>query len=148
MITVPVEWWTLIVATILPAIVAAVRSRYASSRWGALLLVGLTVLTALAAEIGSTFDLGAAAERFVILFVVAVVAHYGLLRPAGLTGSEGAIAQAIPGGLGADTKGVLVCAGEIGTLTSSDADIGGEITVNGQRINSQTGEPYDGRHER
>jgi hypothetical protein len=101
MVNVPIEWWTLIVATILPAVVALVRDRYGSSRLGALLLVGLTVLTSLLAELGSEFNLTEAAERFVIMFVVAVVAHYGLLQPAGITGRTGAITTAVPGGLGA-----------------------------------------------
>lgn len=105
MIAIPIEWYELLLATILPAVVALVQSRYASSRWGALLLVGLTVLTAVLTELGSTFDLGDAAEKFVIMFIIAVTAHYGVLRPAGITGKQGAISQAVPGGLGGPSTG-------------------------------------------
>jgi hypothetical protein len=103
MVTVPLEWWDLLVGTLLPAIVALVRDRYGSSRLGALLLVGLTALAAVLGEIGSTFDAGDAAQRFVILFVIAVVTHYGLLQPAGITGRKGVITTAVPGGIGGGT---------------------------------------------
>lgn len=42
-----------------------------------------------------------AALSFVQLFVLAVVTHYGFLKPVGVTGADGVIATAVPGGIGA-----------------------------------------------
>lgn len=109
MITIPAEWWTLILATILPALVALIRSRWGSSQLGSLLLLGLSVLGAVATEVivdstgAASFSWADVGKRFVLLFVVAVAAHFGLLKPAGVTGSDGVIARAVPGGLGNNT---------------------------------------------
>lgn len=111
MVTVYAQWWTLLLGTILPAVVALVRARWGSSRLGALLLVALSVVTAVAAEIvvdsvgDATFSWVDVGERFVLLFVVAVVAHFGLLKPTGITGSDGVIERKVPGGIG-DTRTV------------------------------------------
>ena len=43
-----------------------------------------------------------AALSFVQVFVLAVTSHFGILKPVGVTGSEGMIAVAVPGGLGAE----------------------------------------------
>lgn len=107
MITIPGEWWTLLLGTVLPAVVALVKSRWSSGRVGALVLLGLTVLTAVASEIivdatgAATFSWQDVAERFVLLFVVAVAFHFGLLKPTGITGSQGVIAEKVPAGIGA-----------------------------------------------
>lgn len=106
MITIPAEWWTLLVGTVLPALVALVQARYSSSKWGAFLLLALSAVSAVALELivsgdGSvTFSWADVGQRFVILFVTAVVAHFGFLRAFGVTGHEGAIQRAVPKGIG------------------------------------------------
>lgn len=100
-VVIPFEWWTLLVGTVLPAIVALVRQRYSASKWGAILLLALTAVTAVVAEIpDGTFEWGDVGKRFVMLFVAAVVAHFGFLRGLGVTGHDGVIARTVPGGIG------------------------------------------------
>jgi hypothetical protein len=123
-ITIPAEWWELLVATLLPAAVALVRARWASSQWGAMLLVALTVLASLAGEIGSTFDLSDAAQRFVIMFIVAVVAHFGLLRPFRVTGSDGVIARVVPGGVGTGSGPKITLTFTATTVTPTSVSTG------------------------
>jgi len=45
------------------------------------------------------------------VFLVGVGFHYGLLKPLGATGTDGAIATAVPGGVGAD-RGDVVTQGQ------------------------------------
>lgn len=101
-------WLTFLVATALPMLVAVIRSRYASSKTGALILVFLSVisgwLTSLGAS-GGEFDLKTAVVGIFVSFITAVGTHYGLLKPAGVTGSDGAIQKALPMGVGA-TKAI------------------------------------------
>lgn len=106
-----VQLLTLLVSVVLPALVALVTRRMASSGLKAVVLVGLAAVTGFLSELldalvhATVFDLGAALMMWLTAFIVAVAAHYGLLKPTGVTGSQGAIANAVPGGLGADDPG-------------------------------------------
>ena len=103
MIQVPDLWLTFAVATVLPALVALVTSKFASSKFKGVVLAALSALTGVVTSLQATdgaLDLKVAFTSFVITFVTAVAVHYGLLKPVGLTGSNGAVANAVPSGLG------------------------------------------------
>lgn len=53
-----------------------------------------------------SIDWKVAALSFVQMFTLAVVSHYGILKPTGVTGSEGLIATTVPGGLGTEEQPV------------------------------------------
>lgn len=104
-VTIDDFWLTFLVATVLPAVTAFVTRRFASSAWGATVLLLLSVisgwLTSLYAT-GGSFDLKTAVIAIITTFVTAVASHYGLLKPTGITGSQGAIQKAVPMGIGSD----------------------------------------------
>lgn len=54
-----------------------------------------------ASNSGAAFDFHQAGFTVLTGFAVAVLAHFGLLSPLALTGSNGAIQSWLPGGLGA-----------------------------------------------
>lgn len=102
-ITIPDLWLTFIVASGLPILVGVVKARFSSSRVGALLLLTLSVLagwlTSLQAT-GGSFEPKAAITSIFISFVTAAGFHYGFLKPAGITGTEGVVQKAVPAGIG------------------------------------------------
>lgn len=103
MYEIPDYWLTFAVATVLPALVALVTSKFASSALKGVLLAALSavagVLTTVQAN-GGQFDWKVALTGFVMTFVTAVAVHYGFLKPVGVTGSDGAIQEAVPAGVG------------------------------------------------
>ena len=105
MIYVDVQWATLLIAVLLPVLVAVVKAKGASSAWGAWILAALSavtaVLTVLLANADQGFPVKDAVILFVEVFVVAVASHFGFWKPVGATGSAGKVAALIPGGLGA-----------------------------------------------
>lgn len=106
-----VQLLTLLVSVVLPALVALVTKRMASPALKSVTLLLLAALTGFLSELlhalttALPFDLGAAAFTWLASFLIAVVSHYGLLKPTGLTGSQGVIAAAVPGGIGEDDPG-------------------------------------------
>lgn len=101
-----VQLLTLLVSVILPILVALTTNRLASPGLKAVVLALLAALVGFLSELldaltdHTAFDVGAAVLSWVTVFIVAVASHYGLLKPVGLTGSSGAVAQAVPGGVG------------------------------------------------
>lgn len=106
-----VQLLTLLVSVVLPALVALLTSRLASPGVKAIALALLAALVGFLSELadaltaGTPFDAAAALMSWVTAFIVAVASHYGLLKPTGVTGSTGAIANALPGGIGRDDPG-------------------------------------------
>ncbi|TFV90377.1 hypothetical protein [Blastococcus sp. CT_GayMR16] len=106
-----VQLLTFAVSAVLPALVALITKRMAAPALKAVTLLFLAALTGLLSELldalvtALPFDFGTAAANWLMAFIVAVAAHYGLLKPLKMTGSQGAIATAVPGGLGADDPG-------------------------------------------
>lgn len=100
------ELLTFVLGVVLPALVALVTKQVASETVKSLMLVFLSgvagVLTewqdAMAAGVG--MDWGNALWAAFQVFAVAVLTHFGLLKPMGVTGSDGAIQRKMPGGLG------------------------------------------------
>ena len=81
----------LVVGLVLPALVGLVTQKVTSSRLKALLLAALSALTGLGSELltavqsGSGYDFGTGVVTALGVFVLAVVTHYGLLKPTGVT---------------------------------------------------------------
>ncbi len=96
-------WLTMLIAVILPALVSLVTKQLASSGLKAVILLLLSAVTGALTSIqnqGGTFVLKDVFLATLFTFLVAVGVHFGLLKPAGITGSEGAIQTAVPGGIG------------------------------------------------
>lgn len=95
---------TLWVAPFLPILVAFFTKRHAHPAVKAGVLAVLAVVSALvtaAIQNGSSIDLDKGfAQRLLVTGIVAVAAHYGLLRPAAVTGADGVVARKVEGGLG------------------------------------------------
>lgn len=89
----PVLLASLLVGVVLPALVALVTKQVASSGLKAWVLLALSAVSAVAVQVvqSGAFNGTAAVNTFLITFVTAVAAHYGLLKPAGLTGTDGVI---------------------------------------------------------
>lgn len=103
MIEVPDYWLTFVVATVLPALVALVTSKLSSSAFKGLALAALSAAAGVVTSLqlsGGVFEWQTALTSFFITFVTATAVHYGLLKPVGVTGSNGAVANSVPGGLG------------------------------------------------
>jgi hypothetical protein len=103
LVTIDEFWLAFLIGTILPAATAFVTNRFASGAVKSLTLLALSLITGGATSVaatGGTFELKAAVVGFFVTFVTGVATHYGLLKPNGVTGSDGAIARAVPGGIG------------------------------------------------
>lgn len=99
-VTLDQYWLTMIIAVVLPALVALVTKQVASSNVKAVLLL---LLSAVAGTVTSwqntngTFDLKDAVVATLLTFVIAVGSHFGLLKPLEITGSGGAIQRRTAG---------------------------------------------------
>lgn len=103
MITFDTYWLTIVIAVILPAIVALVTKQAASGTVKALTLSFLSLVTATLTQIlnsGGSFDWQLTLRDFVVTYVIAVCVHFGLLKPMSLTGAEGRIQSTFTGGIG------------------------------------------------
>lgn len=106
---VALEWWQLLVGTVLPLLTALVTLRVASSGFKAVITITLAALTELTRQVvetatatGST-DWGQFLPNTIATFVVATGMHYGLWKPTAVSGSAGLIQTSVPGGLGHPT---------------------------------------------
>jgi hypothetical protein len=98
---------TLVVGSALPSLTALVTNRFATSTMKTAILAALSLLTAAGEQAvtdGGDFDVAHFLAVALVQFILAVAVHYQVTKPAGLTGGNGAIARAIPGGIGAPTK--------------------------------------------
>ena len=92
-----------LVSTALPALTAFITHRYAGKGFKAVILVVLSLAGGVANEMiqqGGNFSLTQSGIWAVITFMSAAVLHSGLLKPLGVTGSEGLIAKTFSRGLG------------------------------------------------
>lgn len=104
---VDVTWLTLIATVLLPMVTALVTNRVAHPGLKAGVLALLALVTSLVNEwvaadghVGFAWSSWAATAATV--FLGAVGLHYGLLKPAQVTGSQGVIAARVSGGVGSD----------------------------------------------
>jgi hypothetical protein len=104
--SIDLNWLLLLTSTVLPQATAVITNRWAASGVKAnvlaLLSAGSGFLLAFQGVGGvwSAFDWNHAAADAVTTFLVAGGLHTWLLEPKGVTGKDGAWAQAIPGGIG------------------------------------------------
>lgn len=100
---------SLILSFGIPIVVGLITNRLANGALKSLTLFALAAIVAVLAEIvdKGSFETFNAFMLFAQNFLVAVTAHYGFLKPSGITGTNGKVQTAVPGGLnlGAPTKG-------------------------------------------
>lgn len=92
-----------LVGFVLPAVVALVTKRVADAQLKSLVLLALSAVTGVVTQVlasNGSFDVKTAFLAFASTFGAGVMSHYGVLKPAGVTGSEGVIATAVQGGIG------------------------------------------------
>ena len=100
------QWLNVAINVVLPALVALVTSRVAHPGLKAVVLLFLSAVSGFliswldAVSMSSAFDWSQSGFTVLLGFGVAVLTHFGLLKPAGITGSEGSIQTSAPGGLG------------------------------------------------
>lgn len=89
-----------LIGVVLPMAVAVVTHRLAAGWLKTVVLIALSVLSSLLTTVVvSDFHWGTFAMTFLVQFGSAVLAHFGVLKPAGVTGAEGVIQKALPKGL-------------------------------------------------
>lgn len=99
-------WLNLIVSVALPMIVALVSKQDAHPGLKAVLLLALSAVSGFfmqwldAVHAHHAFDLSAGMMQTLVGFGMAVLAHYGLLKPVSVSGSQGVIQSKVPGGIG------------------------------------------------
>ena len=99
-------WVNLVAGTLLPIVVALVTKRVAPSSVKTIILIVLAAIAALLQNIiqlGGEFDVKTTVLNFVLTLFTAIAAHFGVLKPVLVTGSEGAVQKAVPGGIGPST---------------------------------------------
>jgi hypothetical protein len=86
-----VQLLQLLVAVILPVVVGLVTTRVTAPGRKAILLLTLSVVTSMLAELlyaiqmGVAYDLGAGIVLALTTFIVGVATHYGLWKPTGVS---------------------------------------------------------------
>lgn len=82
-------WLGLVISVVLPVLVGLVTTRVTSARAKAVLLLALTsangFLVELAAPHPSGYDVGTAVVLTLVSFSMAVLTHFGLWKPTGLS---------------------------------------------------------------
>lgn len=105
------SWLGILMALILPMLVALVTNNVASSAVKAVTLAFLAALTGLGQElidaggILTGFDWATAASNMVWTFLLGVGLHFGLLKPIGVTAKDGLIQRSVPAGIGGADQG-------------------------------------------
>lgn len=101
------NWLTLVLGVGLPILTGLVTARVAHPGLKATILALLAAVGGIVQELYSVggvldgFDWSSAVADATSVFLLAVGMHYGLLRPTGVTGSDGAVQTgALAGGLG------------------------------------------------
>lgn len=100
------NWLLVLSGTLLPILTGLVTARVAHPGLKATVLALLSAVAGLLNELYSVagnaalYDWSAGLANAVTVFLVGVGLHYGLLRPTGVTGSDGGVQRAVPGGIG------------------------------------------------
>ena len=104
-VTIDEYWLNLLVSMFLPIVVALVTKRFATGNVKALVLLFLSIITGWLTSLqatGGTFEIESAITSIIVSFIAAAASHFGLLAPAGVTGKNGAVQVAVPGGVGGE----------------------------------------------
>ena len=99
------EWLTIlqiIVGSILPIIVGLVTKQIANGTVKSVTLLALAALATVITEVitAGSVDFAQSLLSFAVIFFAAVASHFGFLKPANVTGSEGVVQTKVSGGLG------------------------------------------------
>jgi hypothetical protein len=103
MVLIPLDILNLVLAAVLPVLTALITARFANSAIKTLVLVLLTVI---AVALQGVFDnsgilhLRPFIVQTSLQFLLAVGAHFGLLKPLNITGAAGVVATSVPQGIG------------------------------------------------
>lgn len=98
-----------VVGLLLPILVDLVTKRLASGAVKSSVLLALSLVTGLltaflhAVNAGVPFDWATALYGAAVTFVLGVVSFFGLTSSLGISGKDGAIQRALPGGIGKPT---------------------------------------------
>lgn len=101
-----------VVGLLLPLVVDLVTKRLASGALKSTVLLALSLVTGLLTEYLSAlnsmqpFDWATALYGAATAFVLGVVSFFGLTSSLGISGKDGAIQRAVPGGIGSETTEV------------------------------------------
>lgn len=101
-----INWLTLVLGTGLPMLVAFITAQEANAGLKAVVLAGLAAVGGILQELVSVsgdlgaLDWNASLANATTVFLIAVGAHFGLLKPVGLTGSDGSIQSNVSSGIG------------------------------------------------
>lgn len=104
--SVDVNWFTLILTIALPVLTALVTNKLAHPGLKAVTLLALSLIGGFvnewyqAVQAGVGYDIQSGLLTAGFVFLAGTAAHFGLLKPAGVTGAYGAVATAVPGGVG------------------------------------------------
>jgi hypothetical membrane protein len=107
MVTLPLDILNLALAVVLPMLTALITARYANSAVKTIVLVLLSVI---AVALQGVFDDDGIlhVREFItataLQFLMAVGAHFGLLKPLSVTGAGGVVANAVPAGVGGPSE--------------------------------------------
>jgi len=104
-VTIDEYWLNLAISFFLPVLVALITKRFADSAVKAVALILLSVVTGWLTSLqatGGAFEIKSALTSVLISFAMAVTTHFGLWAPARVTGKNGAVQVAVPGGVGAE----------------------------------------------
>lgn len=93
---------TVLVGAVLPALVALITNRFASSQFKSLALLGVTAISSILTPLvgQATVNWRTVSTTFIVQFGSAVLAYYGALKPLKIAGSDGVIQSKVEGGLG------------------------------------------------
>lgn len=95
-----------VVGLLLPLLVDLVTKRQASAAVKSTVLLALSLITGVltdflgALNTGQSFDWATALYGAAVTFVLGVVSFFGLTSSLGISGKDGAIQRAVPGGIG------------------------------------------------
>lgn len=95
-----------LVGLVLPVVVDLVTKRLASGAVKSSVLLALSLITGVLTEFlaslnaGTVFDWAIALYGAAVTFVLGVVSFFGLTTSLGISGKDGSIQRAIPGGIG------------------------------------------------
>lgn len=96
-----------IVGTLIPMVTALVAKRYATSKFKDAVTIALSVVSGVVAPLvanGGSFELWPTLVTALFTYITAVGTHYRLLNAShlGITGRDGFLQRAFPGGLGSE----------------------------------------------
>lgn len=106
-VTVPLDLLNVLLAVALPVVTALVTARFANSTVKTVVLIALTVITTALQQVfddNGEFKAEDFAYTTSLQFLMSVGFHFGLLKPIKITGESGAVARAVPAGVGGPSQ--------------------------------------------